>query len=131
MVRFLAQSTLSLIANAVGLIMASALLDGLSIDTLSFIIAVLIFTVSTMLLGPFVASMAEKYASFLVGGIALVTTFVGLLITTIFSNGISIDGLDTWVVATFIVWLFSVIANVLLPLVLFKKALGNIKEGKE
>lgn len=124
MLRFLAQTVLSLLANAIGLFVANSLLDGFSINGLSFVIAVAIFTFSTAILGPFVLKVALKNAPYLVGGIALVTTAIGLVLTNIFSSGISINGLSTWFVATFVVWLFSVIANVVLPLFIFKQLLA-------
>ena len=126
----LAQLALSVLANAVGLIIAAAVIDGFSIDGVSFVIAVAIFSGVTALLGPFITSLALKNASFLMGGIALVTTLVGLIITNLLSDGISVDGVSTWIAATVIVWLFSVIASVVLPLFLFKKTLENRKEEK-
>jgi len=128
MLRLLANVTLSLLANAIGLLAAAWLLEGFSIESVSFIIAVGIFTLSTAILGPLVLSIAIKNATYLVGGIALVTTFVGLLITNLLSDGISIQGVDTWVFATLIIWIFSIIGNLLLPLILFKKALGRTTE---
>lgn len=128
MLRFLAQTTLSVLANAVGLIIASILLDGFSIDGTAFIIAVLVFTVSSALLGPFIAKQAMRNMPYLMGGIALVTTLVSLVVTDFVSSGISIDGLTTWALATFVVWLFTVLASILLPLFLFKKTLNKVKE---
>lgn len=128
MLRFLAQTTLSVLANAVGLIIASILLDGFSIDGTAFIIAVLVFTVSSALLGPFIAKQAMRNMPYLMGGIALVTTLVSLVVTDFVSRGISIDGLTTWALATFVVWLFTVLASILLPLFLFKKTLNKVKE---
>lgn len=131
MLKFIAQTTLSVLANAVGLIVASLILDGFSIDGPAFVIAVLIFTAASTLLGPFIAKQAMRNAPYLMGGIALVTTLVSLLITTLISDGISIDGIVTWVTATFIIWLFGVIASVILPLFLFKKTLENVKDKSD
>lgn len=128
MVRFFVQTLMSIIANALGLIVASLLLDDFSITGISFVVAVLFFTFVTVILGPFIAKLALKNAPYLMGGIALVTTFVGLLLTQTFSSGIQIKGLSTWAVATLVVWLFSVFANVVLPLFLFKKILNNRAE---
>lgn len=130
MLRLLAQLTLSLLANALGLFVANLLLDQLSIDALAFIAAAAIFSLATTILGPLITKIALTNAPYLVGSTALVTTFVGLVVTRLTSNGILIDGLNTWVLATLIVWLFSLIGSVLLPLVLFKKVLEkNKKEG--
>lgn len=131
MVRFLVTVVLSLLANAIGLLAAAAFVDSFSIDTLSFVVAVAIFTASTTILGPFIAKLAHQYAGYLMGGIALVNTFVALALTSIFTDGIQIDGVTTWLVATFVVWVFSVIGNVVLPLFMFKKVLQGAKEQKQ
>lgn len=128
MIRLLATTVLSLLANAVGLVAAAFLLDGFSIDSISFVIAVVIFTVATAILGPFITKVALTNAPYLVGGIALVNTLVALVLTTLLSSGISIAGLTTWILATLIVWVFSVIGNLVLPLVLFKKVLEGVKK---
>lgn len=125
MLRLLAKLALNILANALGLLAAAILLDSFSIDGVSFVIAVLIFSLSTAILGPLILKIALTNASYLVGGIALVTTLVGLFITNLVSSGISISGLNTWFLATLIVWVFSIIGNLFLPLVIFKKILNK------
>ena len=120
-----ARTALSLLANAAGLVAAALVLPDFSIDGLSFAIAVAIFTASTAGLGPLVTSLARRHAQVLMGGIALVTTLIGLVVTTLISDGISITGAATWVSATFIIWVFSVIASVVLPLLLFREMLSG------
>jgi hypothetical protein len=53
-----------------------------------------------------------------------VTILVALLITSLLSSHLTITGVTTWVFATLIVWLFGVLAMLLLPLVIFKKTLA-------
>ncbi len=127
MIRLLARLIISTIANAIGLIAAAIILDSFSINGLSFVVAVIIFSISTLILSPFVQKTAEQNASYLVGGIALITTLIGLMITNIFTDGISITGLNTWVFATLIVWIFSVIGSVVLPVFIFKKTLNKVR----
>lgn len=124
MIRLVAQTVIELIANAIGLVVAAWLLPGFSLGVTSFIVAVAIFTAARFILAPLVFKLSFKYARALTGGIALVTTFVGLLVTTWLTDGIVISGATTWVVATLLVWLFGVLAMLLLPLVIFKKALA-------
>ncbi|MCJ8191500.1 phage holin family protein [Sphingomicrobium aestuariivivum] len=128
MVRMLVQALLSLVANAVGLLAAAAFLDGFSIGGMAFVVAVGIFTLVTIVMGPLILKTALASARYLVGGIALVTTLVGLLLTEWLSDGIEIDGAVTLVLATLIVWVFSVLANVLLPLILFRKVLEQHRD---
>lgn len=120
MLRFLASVVLHLLANAVGLAVATWLLDGFSITATAFIGVVIVFTLIEVILDPLVMKMAIQYVPVLRGGIALVTTLVGLIITTIVSDGLTINGATAWVVGTLIVWLGAVIAALLLPLFVFK-----------
>ena len=130
MIRLLAQLVVGILANALGLLAAAVILDSFTINATSFIIAVAIFSLSTVVLGPLIMKIALQNAPFLMGGIALVTTLIGLIVTVVVSDGIAITGLSTWVVATLIIWIFSLLANVLLPLIIFKKALQARKQAK-
>ena len=125
MLRLLAVTVVELIANAVGLLVAKWLLPGFVISVSGFVMVVAIFTAVRFILAPLIFKLSFKYVRALTGGIALVTTFVGLLVTTWLTNGLVITGFSTWVIATLIVWLFGVIALLLLPLIIFKKALAR------
>lgn len=129
MIRLLATLTLSLLSDAVGLLAATLLLDDFSIDATGFVVAVLIFALTTTIFGPLIMKIALTNAPYLMGGIALITTLIGLVVTNIFVDGMTVSGLSTWVIATLIVWLFSILGSVLLPLVIFKKTLQKHKEA--
>ena len=130
MIRLLAHTALTLLANAAGLLLASFLLPGFHIQPLGFVVSVLFFTAFEVLLEPFVLKMAVKYIPALRGGIALVTTFVGLFVTVVFTSGLRIDDLATWILAPMVIWTLVIIANIVLPLFLFKKILGEVRENK-
>jgi len=125
MIRFLASTALYLLGNAIGLLVAALLLPGFRLQPLGFLFSVVVFTAVEILLGPFVLKMAVKYAPALRGGIALVTTFVGLLLADVLSAGLHIEGLITWVLAPLVVWLSVLLASILLPMVLFKNVLAE------
>jgi putative membrane protein len=130
MLRLLASAVLHLIGNAVGLVLASLILSGFSINGAAFVVALLIFTAVEVVMGPLIAKIALKNVPSLLGGIALVTTFVGLLVTDIVSSGLSISGATTWILATLIVWLGALIAGILLPLVLFRKVMRDARDDR-
>lgn len=130
MMRFIASTVLTLLGNAVGLIIASLLLTNFHMHPIGFIVSVLFFTGVEILLEPFVIKMALRYLPALRGGIALVTTLAGLLLTVIFTDGITIDGLATWVMAPLVIWLSVVVAAIVLPMFLFKKTLQAVKEKR-
>lgn len=128
MLRLLASMVLALLANAVGLLVCSLVLEDFSINGVAFVTAVLIFTAATVILDPLITKIAITNVPALRGGVALVTTLIGLIITSLISDGIQITGLTTWILATLIVWLFALVATLLLPLVIFKKTLQKVKE---
>jgi len=68
MPRLLAQMCLSLLANALALLAASVLLTGFAINGLAFVVAVCIFTASTVILDPLITKIARQNAPYLLGG---------------------------------------------------------------
>jgi putative membrane protein len=124
-IRLLLGVVVHLVANAAGLLVAATLLEGMSVSGVAFVVAVGIFTVVQAVIGPMVRQAAVKNLNALVGGTALVVTFLGLLVTTVVSDGLSIDGVTTWVLATVIVWLAAMVAALLLPVLLAKRAVAE------
>lgn len=120
MIRMLITFAIRLGANAIGLLVAAWILEGMTINSVAFVIAVAIFTLVEVVAQPLIASIAVKHAQTLMGGTALVTTFVGLLITNLVSSGLSIRGIETWIGATVIVWLAALLAGLLIPVVFVK-----------
>ena len=131
MMRFLASSVLTLLGNAAGLVIASLLLSGFHIHPLGFVVSVLFFTGVEILFEPFIIKLALRYMPALRGGIALVTTLVGLLLTSMFTDGLSINGLNTWIMAPLVIWLSVLLAGILLPMVIFKKTLDAAKQASK
>ena len=125
MIRLVARMVLVLLANAVGLLVAAWMLDGFSMTATAFVVVALIFSALKFVLDPLILKMSIQYMPALRGGIALVTTLVSLVITSLVNDGLQIDGIDTWVLATLIVWLFGLIASLLLPVFVFKNALSD------
>lgn len=117
-----------MLANAVGLIVADALLSGFSLTVASLVTVTVIFTLVEAIAGPLLVSISIKNVPALTGGISLVTTFVGLLITNYFSSGIEISGFSNWLLASLIVWGAALLAGAILPLFLFKKTLEARKQ---
>ncbi len=122
---------INLAAAAVGLIVASLVLDDFTVTASGFIVTVVVFGVLQGLLGPFLARTAHRNAPALMGGIGLVTTFVSLLITDLVTDGLSIEGTQTWILATLIVWLASLIAVLLIPLILVKMGVESARKRRD
>lgn len=129
MPKFVLSTAAHLIANAVGLILASVLLPGFSIGILGAIIVTLVFTVVSVVLLPVVRKIAEKKLPELLGGISLVVSFAGLLITELLVSDFTIGGVANLLAATLIVWIGALISGVLLPKYLFP-SLAEAKSQK-
>ena len=121
MIRLLFRTLIGLAANAVGLIVAAGILDGMELDATSFIVAVLIFTVVFALAQPFLIMQLRANAPAMLGGVALIATLAALIVTDLVSDGFTIDGVGTWIAATVIVWAVSVLAAFILPFLGLKK----------
>jgi len=126
-IRLLVRTLIVLLGNAVGLIVASLVFSGFNIDATGFIWALVIFTVAFAVLTPFIVSVLRRNDSSgkAMGGVALISTFVALVITDVFSSGLSISGIGTWIGATLVVWLASLIAVFILPFLGLKKYLDD------
>ena len=119
-----------LVANAVGLIAAAIVLGGMEIDVTGFFVAVLIFTVSLALLTPILESQLRQRESSLLGGVALISTLISLIVTDLVSDGLSIDKLPTWVAAAVIVWACGLFAAFVLPYFGLRKYLETRDERR-
>ena len=127
MLRLIASIVLELLANAIGLAAAYWILrPDFSIDWIGFLIVVAIFSVVRFILAPLIMKMSMLYARALLGSCALVTIFLALLVTSFLSSHLEITGVLTWLYATLIIWLFGMVAMLLLPLVIFKKTLAGV-----
>ena len=120
MIRLLLRMLVQLIATAVGLMVAAALLDEMTLEADGFLIAVGVFTLVNVLVLPLIQKQALRQSSALMGGTALVSTLVALIVTVIVSDGLTIEGFTTWLLATVIIWGASLLAVFLLPLWVFK-----------
>ena len=124
MIRLLISFVIQLAANALGFIVAALgpRRHGRS-RAPAFLVAVVIFTVVYALAQPFLTQLALSKASALRGGVALVATLIGLIITDLIvgDGDLSISGAATWIEATVIVWIVSLLGVLILPLIFVKK----------
>lgn len=114
MKRHLISAATFLAANAVGLLLAVLLLPGFRTGFGGFLLAVVIFSAVEAGLGPLIARLSRRHLPKLMGGIALVTAFVGLFVTDLLMAGMRIGGVSNWLAATLLVWLGSLVADIAL-----------------
>ena len=121
MIRLLVRVAVAVAANAIGLIVAAALLDGVHLNGAAFVVDVVIFTVVFALLHPFLLMQMRRGRGLAFVGAALLATLVGLIVTDLVSDGLTIDGAGTWIAATVIVWLAALLAAFILPFLGLRK----------
>jgi putative membrane protein len=127
-IRLIFRTIVALLANAVGLIVAAAVLDDMELDFGGFILAVLIFTIVFALLQPFLAVQLRRAGPGALGGVALLATLASLIITDLLSDGFTIDGAVTWLLAAVIVWAAALIAAFILPFLGLKRFLEERRD---
>jgi len=93
------------------------------VSNTGFVVAVVIFTIVYALAQPFLTQMALSKASALRGGVALVATLVGLIVTALIvgDDDLKISGAATWIEATVIIWIVSLLGVLILPAIFVKK----------
>src|SRR5262245_983387 len=128
MIRLLVRTLIAVAANAVGLIVAAAVLDGFSLNFRSFVVAVVIFTIVFAVLTPFLAVQLRRLGNGAIGATALIATLVSLIVTDLLSDGLSISGLGTWIAAAVVVWLAALVAAFILPFLGLKKYLEERRD---
>ncbi len=130
MIRWLISVAVHLAANLIALWVADLILDDFNITLGGFIVAVLIFTAVEVLVEPLFTKMTLRSASALSGGVALIATFVGLLVTDLISDDVSIEGVTTWIAATVIVWLGGMLAIWILGIIFIKNRVEDRQDRR-
>lgn len=128
MIRLLVRTVIALASNAVGLIVAAALLEDVRLDVTGFVVAVVVFTVVFALIQPFLVMQLRRSPAPVLGGVALIATLVSLIVTVLVTDGLAIDGVTGWIAGTLIVWLAAVLAAFVLPFLGLKKYLDERRD---
>ena len=103
----------SLAGIAVGIIVSATLLDRFSVDAGALVAATALFW-AVHLIVQFLALrvLIRQPSVALAGLLALGSTVVALIVVNIIVDGMSISGASTYVLATLIIWLATVVGDV-------------------
>lgn len=127
MVRFLVNVVVQLALAAIALLIAAWSIDSVTLRLGGFLVAVAVFALAQAILAPFVFNLARKYASAMLGGIGLISTFLSLWVATLFSGGLSIRGVAGWIAAPILVWVITALGTWLLGALFIDKWLERRK----
>ncbi|MGD9606382.1 MAG: hypothetical protein AB7V10_02760 [Leucobacter sp.] len=130
MIRFLLNVVSHLVSAVLALLIAGWLLSQwVTLHLGGFLVAVAVFALAQSILAPFVFNMARKYASALLGGIGLVSTFLALWVATLFPGGIEVVGIG-WVLAPLVIWIVTALGGWILMGVVFERYLKKRERQK-
>lgn len=109
-------------SSAVAIMLAALILPRFSLHLGGLVTAVVVFTVAQSVLERIVAKLATKYTPTLAGLASLVSTWLALVIASMFFGGISIHGFFTWIIAALVIWAITGLCAVLVPKYVLKSA---------
>ena len=121
MVRMLIRLGINVASAAIGLLASAWLLPDFRLQLSGFLVAAAVLTIAQTVLGPFVFTMAKRYATAMLGGIGIVSTLLALVIASLFPGGITVTGVSTWILAALIIWLCMALGSWLLLAVVLKR----------
>ena len=125
MVVFLIRALIFLGSAALGLWIASLIVDDFSVSAEGFLVAVVVFAALQSILTPWFVVMTRKYANALTGAVGLVSTVVSLWIATLINNSITIETGTAWVFGSLTVWLVTMLATLVLPLIFLRNRIDK------
>jgi hypothetical protein len=123
--QILLRAVLLLASWAIGLLVVAWVVPGVSLSAPGFIVAVVVFAVAQAILSLSVLKLPHQYASLLLGGTGLAMTIVALILASVLTRGLTIDGMASWLATTVVVWLVTTIGAITLPELLIRDGVGS------
>ena len=130
MIRHVAVAVVALLANAIALIVIAWLLDGMTLEVQGLLIEVAIFTGVMVLIEALVRRFTPLQGGAFLGGAALLSTVIALVVTTLVTDGLQLSGASTWFLAIVLMWGFPVVVRLILPHLIFKQTLRRPEPGR-
>lgn len=105
---------------AIGLLVASWTVPGVSVSVRGFVVAVVVFAVAQAVLSLSTLKLPYHYVSLFLGGSGLASTIVALLLASVGMQELTMNGIARWLATTVIVWLVTTIGAITLPQLLIR-----------
>ncbi|MGV0786037.1 hypothetical protein ABQF33_03870 [Mycolicibacterium sp. XJ2] len=129
----LARAVVSLASWAIGLLIASWAVPRVSLSVPGLLIAVVVFAVTQATASWWILQSSHRCTPLFLGGTGLALTIVALVVASVSTHGLTIDGVESWVATTVVVWLVTTIGAITLPEVLIRNGKRNLyhSHGRE
>ncbi len=125
MIRLLAGLVVRVVTAFVALLLAAALLEYFNIETIGYPIVVAIFVLVSLVARPALETVIDENLQWAASFVGLVAAFVSLLLTDLISDDLEIDGVRTLILASLIVWVGGIVADLLIGRWLLRKLVGD------
>ena len=123
--QILLRAVVLLASWGIGLLVAAWVVPEVSLSVPGFIVAVLAFAVMQGILSLSILKLPREHASLLLGGTGLALTIVALILASVLTRGLTIDGMASWLATTVVVWLVTTIGAITLPELLIRDGAGS------
>ena len=123
--RILLRALVLLASWAIGLLVAAWIVPRVSLSVPGYIVAVLAFAVTQVILSLSILKLPYRYASLLLGGTGFALTIVALILASVLTHGVTIEGMASWLATTVVVWLVTTIGAIMLPELLIGARAGS------
>jgi uncharacterized membrane protein YvlD (DUF360 family) len=130
-VRLVAAFVIRFVAAFVALAVVGVVVDGVSVDPIGLPIAALIYAVIMLIAEPALERLLAEGSGWATRLTGLAATFVALLVTTLISDALEIDGLVAWILATLIVWVVALAADWIVGRLLFERIAGSPRRRRD
>ncbi|MEI8058455.1 MAG: phage holin family protein [Actinomycetes bacterium] len=107
MPKFLIAWLLGLGSNAIALALCAVLFSQFHLNLSGFLLSLVVFAILSGVFTWFVLKFMLRHAGSVVALTGLVSTFLALLATSVFTKGLEIDGITTWIMSTLLIWIIS------------------------
>jgi uncharacterized membrane protein YvlD (DUF360 family) len=125
MVRFLIRAAIFLGSAALGLLVAALIVPAFHVHWAGFVVAIIVFALVQAAVEWLVRKITSRSAPVIAGIAGLLSTFIALFVASLFTEGLSFDGLFAWILATVIVWVVAALAAWLLAKFLLREPAEN------
>jgi hypothetical protein len=110
---------------AIGLLVAALIVPGVSLSISGLLVALAVFAATQAVLSLSILKLPHGYVSLLLGGTGLALTIVALILASISTHGLTIDGMASWLATTVVVWLVTTIGAITLPELIIRDVPGS------
>jgi hypothetical protein len=99
---------------------AAWVVPGVSLSVPGFTVAVVVFAVTQAILSLPILKLPHRYASLFLWSTGLALTIVALILASVLTHGLTIDGMGSWLATMIVVWLMTTIWAITLPELLIR-----------